>query len=111
MHSTAAFQKSYDFYKHLYLNLRQVPKRDRYTWGERCEVLAIDLLSKITKATFAPRHIQRSVLLEASEYIDRLKIYLRLGSDLKILDRKKYFSRTEELIELGKMVGGWLKTV
>ena len=111
MNSTPAFQKSYDFYKHLYLDLRQIPKRDRFTWGERCETLAMDLLSRLSKATYAPRQIQRSSLLEASDLIDRLKIYLRLGSDLKILDQKKYLSRTGELIELGKMVGGWLKTV
>ncbi|MBI4437507.1 four helix bundle protein [Candidatus Uhrbacteria bacterium] len=111
MNSTPAFQKSYDFYKNLYLNLRQIPKRDRFTWGERCETLAIDLLSRLSKATYAPRQIQRLSLLEASDLIDRLKIYLRLGADLKILDQKKYFSRVSELIELGKMIGGWLKTV
>lgn len=111
MTSDSAFQKSYDFYKHFYLDLRQVPKRDRFTWGERSETLAIDLLSRISKATYAQRQVQRSTLLEASDLIDRLKIYLRLGSDLKILDQKKYLSRTGELIELGKMVGGWLKTV
>jgi hypothetical protein len=111
MNSTPAFQKSYDFYKNLYIDLRQIPKRDRYTWGERCERLAIDLLSKLSSATYAPKQRQRSALLEASEFVDRLKIYLRLGADLKILNRKKYLSRSGELIELGKMIGGWLKTV
>ena len=43
--------------------------------------------------------------------VDLLKIILRLGFDLRILDQKKCISRQGELQEIGKMLGGWMKKV
>lgn len=51
------------------------------------------------------------LLQKSSETIDMIKIYLRLGNDLKILDEKKYISREFEILEVGKMIGGWKKSV
>lgn len=111
MNSVPAFKKSYDFYQHLYINLRQIPKRDRFTWGERCELLALDLLRCVSQAEFATKFDKQSLLSQASKTIDMIKIYLRLGFDLKILDQKKYIARELEIVEIGKMIGGWKKPV
>ncbi len=111
MASTLAFQKSYDFYKNLYINLRKVPKRDRYTWGERCEVLALDLVQTFARAEFLPKGQKRLLLIHASETTDMLKIYLRLGIDLHIIDMKTLVARQGNLQEIGKMLGGWIKDI
>lgn len=109
MTTTSVFQKSYDFYKQLYINLRQIPKRDRFTWGERCETMSLDLLQSVTQANYAPRHKRLHTLHQASDIVDLLKIYLRLGSDLRIVDQKKYIARQSELQAIGKELGGWIK--
>lgn len=111
MNQPRAFQNSYDFYKELYLNLRGIPKRDRFTWGERCETMALELVRLLTKATYTPRSQQRTLLSQAGETVDLLKIYLRLGCDLHILDTQKYIARESELHNIGNLIGGWLKTV
>lgn len=110
MNTTPAFQKSYDCYKHLYINLRQIAKRDRFTWGEKCENLAIYVLRDIAQAEFKGAHKKQLVLKRASENLDLLKIFIRLGGELHILNRKQYIARETELQELGRMIGGWLKT-
>jgi|SRR3989338_2445260 len=109
MNTDTAFQKSYDFYKNLYINLRQIPKRDRFTWGERCELLALELLRSISRATYASRPSKQSLLNIASDAVDMLKIYLRLGIELHILSQRHGIDRQAELQELGKMLGGWIK--
>ncbi len=109
MNSTPAFQKSYDFYKNFYINLRHIPKRDRFTWGEKSETIALELLQLVSAATYARKQTKRQLLIQASQQIDHLKIYLRLGSDLKIINKKTYIARTSQLVELGKMIGGWIK--
>jgi hypothetical protein len=108
---TPVFQKSYDFYKHLYVNLKQIPKRDRYTWGERCETMALEMISALAKATYAPRPQKQTLIRQASAFVDLLKIYLRLGFDLRVLDQKKYLARQGELQEMGKMLGGWMRSL
>lgn len=110
MEYTAIFQKLYDFYKHIYLDLERVPKRARYTWGEHCETLAISALNHSAKASYLPKNEKRVVVRELSFTIDLLKIFIRLGNELRIIDYKKYLVRESQLLEIGKMTGGWLKS-
>lgn len=108
MESTT-FQKAYDFYKHLYVNLQTIPKRDRFTWGENVENISLEILKDTARASFMHRQEKQSVLLLVSENIDLLKILLRLGWDLRIIDEKKYIARQGEVQEIGKMLGTWIK--
>lgn len=103
------FQKTYDFYIHLYQTLYKIPKRDRFTWGQQTEMLAIEILGETARATYLPKGQKQTSLNLISTKIDLLKIFLRLGYDLRILDQKKYLARQGELQEIGRMVGGWLK--
>lgn len=111
MQDTVIFQKSYDFYKRLYQNLKSIPKMDRYAWGERCERLALDILALSAEASFLGKTEKRTQVIALSRRIDLLKILLRLGDELSILDHKKYLARSGELLEIGKMAGGWLKSL
>ena len=42
--------------------------------------------------------------------IASLKIYLRIAYDLKYLPPKKYEVWSGQLVEIGKMVGGWIRS-
>ena len=105
------FQKTYDFYKHFYEDLKAIPKRDRFAWGERTETIALELLTLSMTAGYMARLEKLSTVRTLSTRIDLLKILIRLGNELRILDHKKYLARTGELIEIGKMTGGWLKSL
>ncbi|MFC1788137.1 four helix bundle protein [Patescibacteria group bacterium] len=71
--------------------------------------MALDLLKIVVKASYLPEGQKRNTLFKASEIIDYLKIFIRLGFDLKILNQKKYLARQGELQEIGRMVGAWIK--
>ena len=40
-----------------------------------------------------------------------LKTIIRLGFDIKAMDQKNYLKLQESLQEIGKMLGGWIKSV
>ncbi len=109
MQQTTIFQKTYDFYKHFYDNLRRIPKRDRFTWGEKCENIALESLSLAAKSSYLFGKEKYPVARELSFKMDLLKIMLRLGHELKIINDQVYIEREKELLEIGRMVGGWLK--
>ena len=111
MQPSAIFQQTCDFYKHLYDNLRKIPKQDRFTWGEKCEKFALDALMLAAKADYLSRQEKLPIVRQLSFQIDMLKIFLRLGNELKIIDHKKYLARAGELLEIGKMLGGWIKSL
>ncbi|MDO8505727.1 MAG: four helix bundle protein [bacterium] len=111
MEPTKIFKDTYNFYAHLYQDLGKIPKRERFTWGQRCETIALEALAISAKADYLARNEKRIAVRALSFQIDLLQIFLRLGSDLKILDYKKYLARSAELISIGKMIGGWIKTL
>jgi hypothetical protein len=110
MESTT-FQKTYDFYKHLYQTLQTIPKRDRFTWGEKIENVSLEVLKDTARASFMSGLKKRVVLEDVSEHVDLLKILLRLGWELRIIDQKKFIARQGEIQEIGKMLGTWIKRV
>ncbi len=41
--------------------------------------------------------------------IKLLKLLIRMSFDVKALSQSKYISLEEKLLEIGKMLGGWIK--
>lgn len=50
------------------------------------------------------------VLRQASTKIDLLRVFFKLGKDLKIIENKRYTELERDVAEIGKMLGGWIKT-
>ncbi len=104
------FTKTYELYKTFYGYLSAFPKKDRYTFGQKCELLLLDLLEAIILAGSLSKEEKLPILKKASLKLDVIKVLFRLGKDLKILDNKKYLVLEGFLQEIGKMLGGWIKT-
>jgi hypothetical protein len=105
------FARLYDFYKDFYQALLNFPKRDRYTLGQKIDNLTLNLFT--TTITAGSRHGPEKLppLEEASTKLDLLKILLRLAKDIKALDNKKYLQFQQRLQEIGKMLGGWIRSI
>lgn len=71
----------------------------------------LELLELIIRAGDLPKREKLPLLKQASLKVDVLKILFRLLRDLKIIDNKKYLMLEEFLQEIGKMLGGWIKSV
>lgn len=52
----------------------------------------------------------REQLLEADVHLDRLRAYLRLAVELQHTSPSQYQHAAIHTTELGKLLGGWLKT-
>ena len=90
--------------------LPSFPKKDRYTLGQKCELVLLELLEAIILASTLPKEEKLPVLQKASVKLDVIKVLFRLGKDIKILDTKKYVALEAPLQEIGRMLGGWIKT-
>lgn len=104
------FVKTYELYKTFYGFLPTFPKKDRYSLGQRCELAILDVLQAIIVASNLGKGEKLPVLREGSTKVDLLKVLLRLAKDIKALDNKKYIILEEQLQEIGRMFGGWIKT-
>ena len=51
------------------------------------------------------------ILQKADLKLKMIKLFVRLAHDIKVLPTKRYIELEEKLLELGKMLGGWIKAL
>ena len=60
---------------------------------------------------YIPLSQRREKVLLVSSSVDMLRIFIRLAADTKVIDKKCYLNLQEQIDEIGRMLGGWLKTL
>ncbi|MSR85026.1 diversity-generating retroelement protein Avd [Candidatus Uhrbacteria bacterium] len=111
INETPVFQKSYDLYKTLYELVKKYPKGDRYSLGERTKEKVLELLEAVTKAGHAKKEWKLTFLDQAISSLEITKVFVRLGQDTQCLTQKQYIVIQERIQEIGRMLGGWRKSV
>ena len=110
-HQAPIIQNVTDFYKELYLTIEKMPKKDKYTLGEKLENSTLNLLELLLAASFTERERKVNLLNQAAAKLDLLKILVRLAENLQAISTKKYLYLEEILQEIGRMLGGWIKSI
>jgi hypothetical protein len=101
----------YELYKIYYSYSTLFPKKDRYTLGAKCEMYIIATLELLLEASCAYREEKLELIKKANAKFDTLKLFVRLLKDLKIIDTKKYIELQGRIQEIGKMLGGWQRSL
>lgn len=83
------------------------PKKSRYTLGAKIDQYFLEILELLFTASYLSKEQKLPYLQKASPKLDLLKFLLQISWELKSLDNKKYIILSEQLNEIGKMLGGW----
>jgi len=86
-------------------------KRWRYSLGQSLENSILTLLQELVMAKNAPKPLKSSYLIRASSHLEIAILKLRLFLELKIANETKIFQTQSKLAEVGKMLGGWMKSL
>lgn len=93
-------------------HLANVKRVDRLTIGTKIDETYLSLLEHIFRATFAYDKFEKlSVVSQAVAKCDLLKFFLQMGWEQKILNNTLYGSLIVHLDEVGRMLGGWRKSL
>lgn len=101
------FIKTYDFTKWLLEHTIKFPKSQRFVMAKRIEEAALNFYDLLLMAVKEIN--KKEILNKASFELERLKHYLRLCKDLNILNIKQYEYLSKAIIEIGNLLGGWMK--
>lgn len=104
-------KKTVDLYKEFYQYIKSFPKRDQYMLGKRCEDHIICFMELLLEAVGLQKSEKLRILEQASNKFDTLKVLFRMAKELKMMDNKKYLSLQEKQQEIGKMLGGWIRSL
>ncbi|MEK7192027.1 MAG: four helix bundle protein [Patescibacteria group bacterium] len=77
--------------------------------GVKIDALFLEIAEEIFSTAYAGDKGKMKIILKASNKLDRLKLLLKIGWEVKMLDDKKYIAISIPLSEIGKMIGGWKK--
>jgi hypothetical protein len=108
------FVKTYDFLLWLLGRTAKFPKNERFRMAKRLEETAFafyDLLLQAGRLPAGQQGEKRRLLVQADLELDRLRLTVRLCQDLKLLSFKQYEYCAERLVEIGRLLGGWLKSL
>lgn len=79
--------------------------------GAKCEMYIIATLELLLEASCSHKNEKLNLIKKANIKFDALKLFIRLLKDLDIIDSKKYFELQKRIQEIGKMLGGWQRSL
>ena len=102
-------QKLFDMMEYGYLALAQFPKSEKYALATDIKRCMDDILGYCIEAQ--KKYHKRTTLQNMDVELAKLRAYIRLSFNLKFLPPKKYEIWSEKVVEIGRMLGGWIKAV
>jgi len=111
MDSLPIILKNYDVYKSIFDINNHLEKRHRYSLGNSLENTILVILENLIMAKNAPKPLKSAYLIKASAQQEIAILKLRLILELRLANETKIFQTQAKLAEIGRMLGGWLKSL
>lgn len=102
-------QKIFDMMEYGYGALAQYPKSEKFALVTDIKRSMDTMLERTIEAQ--KKYYKKTTLQDLDVEIMKMKAYLRLSQNLGFLPMKKYEIWSGKVVEIGKMLGGWLKSV
>ena len=109
--SPVVLVKAKESYSLWFQTLSDFPKIYRYNLGGKIESYFLSLLENIFITIYLPSERKSPQLSMAILKLDSLKFFLQLAWENKCLSNLKYANLSEQLDEVGRMLGGWKKGI
>ena len=106
-HTGPALEAMYQFLLWLIPAIDKFPRAQKFVLGDRIETAALDVLDALIAATYT-RGRDR-MLSDANLGLERLRFFMRLSNELRLIDNKRYEHAARSLDGVGRLVGGWTK--
>lgn len=103
--------KTYDFLLYAIPQLGKFPRAHKFLIADRIENMLLDILEDYLNAYYSQKKDKASYLRENNLRLEKLRYLVRLSHDLRLLDHQKYGQFSEKIDEIGRMAGGWLKSL
>jgi hypothetical protein len=102
--------KLYELYKTVYQAIQKFPKKDKFTIGIKIENILLEII-ELTLLAYTKEGASKLLIINKIDIKMRmLKLFVRISSDVKSMATDKYIEIEERILEIGKIIGGWIKS-
>ena len=103
------YQRVYDLILYILPILQRMPKAYRFTVVMQIENSLLEIVTLIARAN---RELNKGATLFLLDIeLDKARLLFRLAHDLRLLPTDKYGQVSEQLVEIGKLLGGWQRSL
>ena len=96
-----------DFLKWLLIKTGKFPKKARFTFSNRIDNLALDIVEQIIEARYSRSKLL--ILNKINVDLEKLRILFRISYESRFLSLESYKHGIKKINEVGQMLGGWMK--
>ena len=111
MNESPLFVRTYDLLLWLIPQVQKFPRAHRFGLAERVQRAALDFQDSLVAAGKSQREQRIQWLARADVQLAQLRVWLRLARDLQILSLRQYEHVTRLIVEVGRLLGGWIKKI
>ena len=104
---TPVVEKHYKLILWMLPKMANFPKDQKFLLADRIERILLDILEMLIEANYSKQ--KREILIRVNLKLDVLRFMMRIAKDMKYVSLNGYDFFCQSAIEIGKMVGGWLK--
>ena len=104
------FTRTSDFTIWLLEHTEKFPKSERFRMAKRLEDSVFSFYELLIEATRSAKR-KRLLLLRADVELEKLRLYIRMSQQRKLTTISQYHFASGALVEIGNLLGGWLKNV
>ncbi|HEY9153367.1 MAG TPA: diversity-generating retroelement protein Avd [Anaerolineales bacterium] len=104
------FTRTSDFMIWLLDHTEKFPKSERFRMAKRLEDSVFSFYELLIEATRSNKR-KRQLLIQADIELEKLRLYIRMSQQRKLTSTSQYHFAAGVLVEIGKLLGGWLKTL
>ena len=100
--------KAFDLAREMTQRTRKLPRDLKFVLGDRMLATTYDVFDILIEAKYS--RSKRSLLQQANILLERLRFQVRLCMEERLMSVAQYEYVAGLINEVGRMIGGWLKT-
>ena len=101
-------QRSKDLMKYLYTSFVKYPRSEKLGFVADYKKSLFQFLILIITAQ--KKYFKKTTLQDADVQLELLRMFNDLSYDMKFVDEKRYILVSEKLCEIGRLLGGWIRS-
>lgn len=101
-------QRAKDAMKYLYTSWVKYPRSEKMGFVVDYKKCLFQFLIYIITAQ--KKYFKKTTLQDADVYLELLRLFNDLSYDLRFIDEKRYQLISERFNEIGRLLGGWIKS-
>jgi hypothetical protein len=111
METSPLFARTFDFLSWLLPRTQNFPRAQRFAVTQRLQNAALDFQELIVDAETSRGANRLERLRQADAALGKVRLYLRLCREWDWLTPGQYQHAAQMVTEMGRLLGGWIKTV